>query len=269
MKKRWQLLPGAILLAIGAAPLVGQVVIPHSFQAGETARAAQVNENFSVLKDAVVALQAQVLALQTQLAAVSNNTVMDLDGRVELVTDARGYLTVRFTGVNVQVVNGVSQETPNGVGNLIVGYNNARTAGWVGCSDGQFGDITACQTNGHVWAVNHKTGSHNLVVGDRNAYSQTGALLAGYDNLVNRNYASVTGGHQNLAQGIGSTVSGGGNHQTLSDYSSISGGWNNGTLGAYSNISGGRNNGTGVFATYSSVLGGNGQVATTQDQRVP
>jgi len=267
MKKRWQLLPGAILLAIGAAPLVGQVNIPNVFQAGETARAAQVNENFSVLKDAVVALQAQVLALQTQLAGVSNNTVMDLDGRVELVTDARGYLTVRFTGVNVQVVNGVSQETPNGVGNLIVGYNNARTAGWPGCSDGQFGDSTPCQTNGHVWAVNHKTGSHNLVVGDRNAYSQTGALLAGYDNLVNRNYASVTGGHQNLAQGIGSTVSGGGYHQALANYSSISGGWNNGTQGLLSSVSGGRNNGT--LGPYSSILGGSGQVTTTSDQTIP
>lgn len=201
-----------------------------------------------------MALQAEVLALQTQLATVSNNTVMDLDGRVELVTDARGYPTVLFTGVNVQVVNGVSQETPNGLGNLIVGYNNPRVAGWVGCSDGQFVDMTACQTNGHVWAVNHKTGSHNLVVGDRNAYSQTGALLAGYNNMVNRNYGSITGGQENLAEGLGSTVSGGARNQAFANYS---------------NVSGGFNSGTGFAATYSSVLGGNGASAATQYQTVP
>lgn len=271
MNKRWQYIPGALLLALGSLPLVGQVTIPHTFVAGDKASAAQVNANFNALKDAVEALQIRVQELEEDLQAVAQSDVLGLEGRVALVTDNNGYQTVRFTGVNVQVINGSGQTTANGVGNLIVGYNSGRTVGNPGCSDGQHVNIVDCQGAGQLWAVNHKSGSHNIVVGNSNAYSQTGGFVAGFQNSINRNYASISGGERNLATGVASSISGGFFNQALSAYGSILGGRNNGTApgtgGQYSAIVGGENNNT--LSNYSVVLGGTGNLANTVHGIVP
>jgi len=86
--------------------------------------------------------------------------------------------TVRFTGVNVQVVNGTGSESSiNGLGNLIVGYNSKRSSG------------------------SNRTGSHNLVVGNKHNYSSYGGLVAGYHNAVTTYYSSVTGGYSGSVSG--------------------------------------------------------------------
>jgi len=109
--------------------------------------------------------------------------------------------TVRISGINVQVVNGLEatngyaanpdslDETltqTNGVGNLIVGYNELGNL---------FGD--------------DRTGSHNMVVGHGNSYSSFGGLVATQDNTVSGPFSSVTGGWINTASGARSSVSGG------------------------------------------------------------
>ncbi|MCH8497165.1 MAG: hypothetical protein LAT63_01685 [Marinobacter sp.] len=326
MNKRWQYIPGVLLLALGSLPLVGQVTIPHTFVAGDKASAAQVNANFDALKDAVEVLQARVQQLEDELQSglsqlegtlqsgldqleskfqaslhaletdvnsdieqltgnlvprvqqleedvqtLAASDVLGLEGRVALVTDNNGYQTVRFTGVNVQVINGTGQTTANGVGNLIVGYNSARTVGYPGCSDGQYVDSGSCQAAGQVWAFNHKSGSHNLVIGNGNAYSQTGGFVAGFQNSVNRNYATISGGERNLATGVASSISGGYLNQALSAYGSILGGRNNGTApntgGQYSAVVGGENNNT--LGNYSVVLGGRDNQVNTAHGIVP
>ena len=81
---------------------------------------------------------------------------------------------VTFDGCNVYVQSGTGSTngSVNGLGNLIVGYDE---------DDG--GDS--------------KTGSHNLVVGRYHSYTSYGGLLGGYDNAVSGAYASASGGAGN------------------------------------------------------------------------
>ena len=257
----------AILLL---APIVtaGELTVPNSFSSGTAAVAAEVNDNFGAVKTAVddnnnriaaleatiATLQATIATLQTNLAGVQSNSVLALDGYLSYTVDPRGYATAQFAGVNVQVVNGVSQSTPNGLGNLIVGYNNPLTSGYQLCSDGQYVDQPTCEANGEIWALSHKTGSHNLVAGDGNSYSRTGGVVFGTQNAINGIYASVTGGRENTARRDYSSITGGYRNNAKNLYSSISGGYGNSVAGIYTSVTGGYNNQ--ALATGSSISGG-------------
>ena len=57
---------------------------------------------------------------------MQKNSVLALNGKLKLAQQ-NGYKTALFTGVNVQVVNGLGKtDIINGLGNLIVGYNAPR-----------------------------------------------------------------------------------------------------------------------------------------------
>jgi hypothetical protein len=94
--------------------------------------------------------------------------------------------TMVFTGVNVQIVSGsgATDGTVNGTGNLIIGYNATTTSPT-------------------------QTGSHNLVVGDEHTFSSFGGLVAGFENAITGQWASVSGGTGNTASGLDVSVSGG------------------------------------------------------------
>ena len=293
-----------LLLAAGPA-LAGNVNIPNTFTAHSPAVATQVNANFgavavavndsasdiATLQAALLSVQNQLAAQQTyintltsQLAAVQGSTVMALDANLALVNvpdpnnAAILYRTVQFKNINVQVVNGTGYEqTSNGLGNLIVGYNPTNQAARLACSKGEYSDQTSCENDGGLWARNHRSGSHNLIVGKANAYSQYGGFIAGADNVASGLYASVSGGYFNLAsgeessisggfygyaQGIVSSVSGGESNQAISNFSSVSGGFHNSASGDYSSLSGGFY-GT-ASGQYSSVSGGANRTASGQ-----
>jgi hypothetical protein len=110
--------------------------------------------------------------------------------------------TVRFTGVNVQIVSGsgATDGAVNGMGNLIVGYNEPRGGG------------------------NTRTGSHNVVVGTQNNFSRFGGIVVGKFNEIGGDYASVLAGNQNTASNRYSSVSGGENNVASGTASSVSGG---------------------------------------------
>ncbi|MCK5232418.1 MAG: hypothetical protein KAR13_19250, partial [Desulfobulbaceae bacterium] len=84
---------------------------------------------------------------------------------------------ITFSGVNLHIVNGTgtTDGTVNSLGNLIVGYNETR-----GTSD-------------------DRTGSHNIVVGEKQNYSSYGGLVAGWHNTISGAYSSVSGGNYNTA----------------------------------------------------------------------
>jgi hypothetical protein len=219
------------------------------------------------------ALVARVAELETKLASVS-------------VGEVNGYSALTFSGVNVHILSGSgsTDETVNGLGNLIVGYNGLRGSG------------------------DDRSGSHNIVVGDWNNYSSYGGLVAGYFNSISGVYSSVIGGRHNAANGQYSSVSGGdgniasgwsssvsgGQYNTASidcssvsggygntasgggssvsggmqntasgNLSSVSGGWTNTASGVESSVSGGRNNT--AIGYFSSVSGGNGRSVSGDD----
>lgn len=192
----------------------------------------------SSLQEQVAAVQKQVAALDRAVKGLQANSILDLNGYLTLDLSS-GYPTALFRGLNVQVVNGTGNtQTANGVGNLIVGYNRQRTGTPV-CSIGALATDAECIAQGGVWNANHKSGSHNIVGGDFNAYSMWGGLVMGIENVVNAPYASVTAGSSNVASGDLSSVAGGSFNTSNAMYGSVGGGLSNVAGAPFSSISGG------------------------------
>jgi hypothetical protein len=161
-------------------------------------------------------LQAQITVLQT---AVGTMPCMRREGN-----------EVIFEGCNVHVRSGAgATDAPvNGLGNLIVGYNEALP-------------------------TQDRTGSHNLVVGRFHTYSSYGGLVAGEGNAVTgagasvtggvlntaRNFASVSGGRDNTASGIYSRVSGGAGNTASGGVATVSGGFGRSATGEFDWVAGG------------------------------
>jgi hypothetical protein len=205
------------------------------------------------LLERFAALEAQVRALQHQLSAQGNSPVMALNSYLTVdVTQHR----VRFTGANLQLVNGTGKtDTTNGRGNLILGYDLARDDETYVCSDGQFLGQEPCERTGQTWAVSHKTGSHDLVIGDKNNYSQYGGLVVGLYNTSNAPSASVSGGMSNTARAPAASVSGGRDNKATGLYSSVSGGQGNTANAIAASVSRGVGNTAGeIFASVSGGL---------------
>lgn len=111
--------------------------------------------------------------------------------------------TLRISGINLQIVNGLeATQTTNGLGNLIVGY----------------------QELGNEVEADERTGSHYLVVGRRHNYSSYGGVLAGESNISTNDYGCVSGGRRNRASGPWSSVTGGGHNVASGQNAVVSGG---------------------------------------------
>ncbi len=176
--------------------------------------------------------------------------------------------TIRVTGVNLQLVNGlgatngyptdpISNEPAltqtNGLGNLIVGYNEP----------------------GHP-AGDDRTGSHNLLIGLRMGASSYGGMAVGLGNRVSAPYATVSGGASNHSTGLAASISGGNAGVASGQTASISGGQVNVASALRSTVLGGSfnhadsqegvvvggsgnlvgNPGPGSFANQAVVVGG-------------
>lgn len=128
-----------------------------------------------------------------------------------------GKPTIQVTGVNMQLENGAGSTTAiNGEGNLVIGYDQTPGPG------GQ-------------------TGSHNLVLGSRQAYTSYGSIIGGsdnydaapdstvlgYDNAVTGSYGSIIGGRLETASGSMSSVQGGYDNRADGTYASVAGGCDN------------------------------------------
>ncbi len=178
---------------------------------------------------------------------------------VDLPTDDLGNTarTIRMTGVNLQVVNGLGvtwgndaarndfmaadndfgRHRVNGTGNIIVGYQELR---------GDDGDVDTEDQN-------LRTGSHNLVVGSQNNYSFWGSQVVGNRNSVAGVFSNVGGGTHNVADGEGATVSGGIANYALGTSTTVSGGEFNDAVENGATVGGGLVNSA---SGYASVAGG-------------
>jgi len=181
-------------------------------------------------------LQRRVNALEAKLAAVTFDS-----SNHEIV----------ITGVNLRIVNGLeTTETTNGLGNLIVGYNELRQED-PNCPPGDFPGFPCTDT---------RTGSHNVVVGSEHNFSRFGGLVVGFRNEISGPFASVSGGSENIASGPMASVSGGEDNTASGPRASVSGGEDNVASNEETSVSGG------VFNTasgpHSSVSGGEHNTAS-------
>ena len=146
-----------------------------------------------------------------QQAVLDTMSLIDLD-------DGSGVLlpTIRFTGVNLQVVNGSGSTTrATAVGNLFVGY----TAG--------------------------DRGSHNLVGGRDNRFRSYGGLVTGQvGNQIDASapYSTAIGGRSHVLSGPRTVNVGGLTNLTTFDFACAVGGSQNEARGPYSYVGGGRAN---------------------------
>jgi len=237
-------------------------------------------------------LEGKVAQLENQLATIQSSKVMALDPYVNV--DTAGLPKVVFTGVNVQIVNGIGEtDSINGVGNLIVGYDSPQSTsqtiqhcsvgtGTAMTEDGPGSAEALCTTVddpgrlGEKGALGNsqKTGSHNLVVGDSHMYSQYGGVVFGFNNTINMPWVTVTGGAENTAAGEAASVSGGtfnlagGRGTRVNGHlrASVSGGRANWAYGMSASISGGIGNWT--SQSFASVSGGQGNSATGEASHV-
>lgn len=164
--------------------------------------------------------------------------------------------TVRFEGVNVQIVNGLGAtnslpadpyETDpvitmtNGLGNLIVGYQEVREVP----NPGDPSAPAICEGGTYDPNIDIRTGSHNVVVGHQHNYESFGGVVFGRRNWTGGAYAVVTGGINNRAGGLWSAVSAGQRNSAEGRASSIAGGFANATCSIQGAILGGTSNRTG------------------------
>lgn len=191
--------PGFVRTGVEKA-LLGKAEIGHTHDASSIV--------YGLLSESVIP---DSIARNTDIGQIVNPAIAKLENKIlklERTVEALSLLlegvsrkdgTLVFSDVNVQIVNGKGATNKiNGRGNLIVGYNEARGA-------------------------DSREGSHNIVVGSKNAYGSYGGMVTGFNNEIGGKYASVIGGNNNSATG---------------DYASITGGENNNAKGKYSCING-------------------------------
>jgi hypothetical protein len=152
-----------------------------------------------------------------------------------------GKPTIRFSGVNVQILNGEgATESTNGEGNLVIGYDELPRT---------------------------QTGSHNLIIGDAQSFSSYGGIVAGLENTISGPDASVTGGVANEASGSLSSISGGERNKAIVEGTSVSGGLANSAENFFSWIGGGRLNK--VEGAFSAIFGGKELTAKGEYEAIP
>jgi len=147
-----------------------------------------------------------------------------------------GGTTVRFSGVNLQLVDGTGTTggPPNGRGNLIVGYNEDAGS-------------------------TPRSGSHNLVVGPDHGFTSYGGLIVGWRHGAYGAHASVSAGTFHHVYGTDASVTGGAAHTIYAgaDTASISGGFDHTvSAGRGNSITGGRYNQAYYGTEYTTLSGG-------------
>lgn len=219
--------------------------------------AEDLEKRIAILEKIVYKLEKQLYYANRDISSIKNSNAMALNPylTVDSTSDERGPM-VTLDGINLQIVNGTgtTDGTANGLGNVIIGYDEKGGLSARFCSDGLYSDQTACETAGEVWGSSHKNGSHYLVIGKKNSYSQYAGIVSGIYNSSNRMYASVTGGMANRASGAYSSVTGGSSNNATGFRSSVTGGQNNKASGSFATIQGGMENS--AEYSYSSIVGG-------------
>ena len=223
-------------------------------QPQESALVLQHSEQIDELEAQVQTNAGSIAQLSSTMDIVFASGIIELGNY--LVVDTSEHL-ISFSGANVSVDNGASStQTLNGLGNVIIGYN---------LSDS---DV--------------RTGSHNLIVGDRHSYSSSSSIVSGNNHRASGGSVALLGGSNNVVSADFGVVAGGESSSVASDGhhfigggfgAQINGGEHNATLGgvdptiesgSYSLVIGGESNT--IESSYDSVVvGGDGNSVVSFD----
>ena len=222
-------------VAAAALGLLGAMTLPA--WASDPA-VQQLQAQVTALQQTVAKLQTTVTGQATQITNLQNSIIPLLT----VVNVDPAHSLVQFRGVNVQIVNGQGNtQTTNGVGNLIIGYNeddgNARGTCTVSGPVSSFEEFCTAAGGTFTRSLN---GSHNLVVGLANGYSSYGGIVVGNENLISAAFANVSAGIDNTASGGFSSVLGGEGNTASGDSSTVSGGFGNTASSGHGSVSGGQ-----------------------------
>jgi hypothetical protein len=193
-------------------------------QEGNDSRLAALEARVAAAEAENEALSQQVDGLESRLASAEAAVagMGGQEGRLSALEYLLGHFTrngneITISGANLNIVNGQGlTATTNGLGNLVIGYNELSSV-----------------------LPNNRSGSHMLVVGSENDFSSYGGIVAGFRNYTSGIWASITGGAYNRASGGRSSVSGGELNEASGENSSVSGGLENKASGQFSSVSGG------------------------------
>lgn len=179
----------------------------------------------------LAALQAQVVELQSKLAALTNSS----DSLLALLTEAQTQISALQGRVQVLEANGggggtipanltalskymtVDTNPVNGVTGphvILTGVNVHIRSGSGFTDDNVNGGGMLTGLGNLVVGYNEgapaqRGGSHNIVGGTLNLFPSFGGLVVGRQNIISGEYATVTGGYQNEASGALSSILGG------------------------------------------------------------
>lgn len=264
---------GAIMLAYQAAhaqspiaALAARVSALEATVATQQASIANLAAQVATLQSTSASQRAAITAVGAKVTALETSNVMGLNNYITVTTTA-GKTRVLFNAVNLQVVNGLGgTETTNGVGNVIIGYDE-------------------------VSPTTEKSASHSLVLGRENSYTGYGGMVTGFRNRIRSAYSSVLsgtsnvagpieipgapwmgggaiiGGVGNYAMGIASVVVGGEQNMATGRSASVLGGQQNTSGGEMAAVAGGALNS--AAGARSSILGGQSRITSTEFQTVP
>ncbi len=215
----------AALMIVGAAPAWAEsstwICVPETTGATVTSGGSEGK------------CEAKTTAVELPPAAEMTTLNSILPHMQYIASGIGGKPTIKFSGVNVQIINGEGKTaTVNGDGNLVIGYDEG---------------------------VREQTGSHNLILGTSQKYTSYGGILAGELNAVTAPFASVVGGLENIASTSRASVSGGYRNTASGTFgASISGGREGIASGPSSSVSGGGSN---VAEGNGTWVGGGGENA--------
>jgi uncharacterized coiled-coil protein SlyX len=204
--KKWFRHPDAAALEAKITQLEAQLVAIQN-QIGQQAdygqKIANLEAALAAANSTIDTLQTQATQLQTQIAALQEAgstlpaNLQELAKYVQVdpneLEGVKGPHII-FEGVNVHIRSGSGytddNEAPTGLGNLIIGYDEAYYA----------------EQPGDRW------GSHNLVIGSEHRFSSYAGFVAGKTNTIESPYGSILGGRENAVRGDSCTVAGGMNN---------------------------------------------------------
>lgn len=215
---------------VGVADLMGLL---STF--GDEFEPAAILVNEVGLADFLMAMMTTIEALEAQVAALEAVAMPELSNHLTWDEDMG---TFELSGANLQISNGLEDNSANGLGNLIIGHNEENPNDSIG-----------------------RGGSHMLVVGDYHAYSGVNGIVSGYNARITGNHSAIIAGSNNQVDASHAVVVGGNLNQvnTGGQHSAVFGGRENLIVSSFATTAGGQGNVAGTDSTdarFSLIAGG-------------